>query len=459
MKYKFSTSSKPVKSIRTKFRNINTSIPAPGTNKILNHLYLSESRSMQGQLPIVWKRAKDFTVYDVANNKFIDFTSTIFVANIGHSNKRLIKYLSKSLKKPLISTYTYPNEIRAQYNKKLLSFAGKNFQKTFLLSSGSETTEAVLKLMRMYADKVKKRKKGIICFEGSWHGRSLGSQMMSGDLKQKKWIGYQDANIHHLPFPYPWKIKNIDPNDFLKQGLNILKKKNIEISKDICGFMIETFQGWSSIFYPKVFIKEIKKICNKYNILLTFDEMQSGFGRTGKKFGYEHYDVEPDLICCGKGMGGGVPISGVIGKSKIMDLPEIGDMSSTHSANPLSCSAGLAVIDEIKSKNLIFESKRKGEILLTELKKIKIKFPKIIKYIFGKGMIAAILFKSTKKPDQVNLMASKITEHCMRRGLLVVHTGRESIKIGPPLTISDKALLEGIQVLKDSIKYFYENEY
>ena len=98
MKYKFSTSSKPVKSIRTKFRNISTSIPAPGTNKILNHLYLSESRSMQGQLPIVWKRAKDFSVYDISNNKFIDFTSTIFVANIGHSNKRLIKYLRKLFK-------------------------------------------------------------------------------------------------------------------------------------------------------------------------------------------------------------------------------------------------------------------------------------------------------------------------------------------------------------------------
>jgi 4-aminobutyrate aminotransferase-like enzyme len=158
-------------------------------------------------------------------------------------------------------------------------------------------------------------------------------------------------------------------------------------------------------------------------------------------------------------MGGGIPLSGVIGKSKIMDLPEIGNMSSTHSANPLACSAGLAVLDEIKSKKLIYESKRKGKILITELEKIKIKFPKIIKYIFGKGLIAAILFKSKNKPDHANLIASKITEYCMRRGLLVVHTGRESIKIGPPLTIPDEALLEGIQVLEDSIKYFYDNEY
>ena len=158
-------------------------------------------------------------------------------------------------------------------------------------------------------------------------------------------------------------------------------------------------------------------------------------------------------------MGGGIALSGVIGKSKIMDLPEAGDMSSTHSSNPISCSAGLAVLDEIKSKNLVYESKRKGKILLRELKKIKIEFPKIIKHVFGKGLIAAILFKSTKNQKKSNLIASKIVEHCMRNGLLVVHTGRESIKIGPPLTISDSALIEGIQVLKNSIKYFYENKY
>jgi len=459
MKYKFSKKPKQVEIIKTKFRKIKTLIPAPGTSKILKKLYLSESRSMHGQLPIVWKRAENFNVYDIANNKFIDFTSTIFVANIGHSNQRLIKYLNRSLKKPLVSTYAYPNEIRSQYYQKLLSFAGKNFHKVFLLSSGSEATEAALKLMRMYADKIKKRRKGIICFEGNWHGRSLGAQMMSGNPNQRKWIGYQDKDIHHIPFPYPWVLQDSNPRDFLKQSLNALKKKNIDISKDICGFMIETFQGWGSIFYPKIFIKEIKKICNKYNILLTFDEMQSGFARTGKKFGYEHYGIKPDLICCGKGMGGGITLSGVIGKSKVMDLPEAGDMSSTHSSNPLSCSAGLAVLDEIKSKNLVYESKRKGEMLLVELKKIKNMFPDIVDHVFGKGLIAAILFKNIKKPKNSHLIASYIAEKCMRSGLLVVHTDRESIKIGPPLTISDAALLEGIKVLKESVKYFYENKY
>ena len=131
--------------------------------------------------------------------------------------------------------------------------------------------------------------------------------------------------------------------------------------------MLETFQGWGAIFYPKEFVKEISKLCKKNKILLTFDEMQAGFARTGKKFGYEHYEVKPDLICCGKGMGGGVALSGVIGKKHIMDLPSVGEMSSTNSANPLACVAGISVINEIKKK--ILKRVNENEIILKGLRK------------------------------------------------------------------------------------------
>ena len=126
--------------------------------------------------------------------------------------------------------------------------------------------------------------------------------MMSGNIEQRSWIGFQDADIHHLPFPYPWSIKDNGLN-FLRESLTILSKKGIDLKTDICGFMLETFQGWGAIFYPKDFVKGIEEICREFNILLTFDEMQSGFARTGMKFGYEHYNVNPDLICTGKGMG------------------------------------------------------------------------------------------------------------------------------------------------------------
>ena len=440
--------------VNTQNRNIKTKIPAPGTNNIINSLKQSESKSMQGQLPIVWSKADGHSLFDIAGNKFIDFTSTIFVTNIGHSNANLIKNLKKTLDKKLLHSYAYFNDSREKYLKNLVKFAGKNFEKAFLMSAGTEATEAALKLMRLYGQKVKKRKLGIICIDGNWHGRTMGAQMMSGNKKQKEWIGYEDKNIHHIKFPYPWELEKITPKDFLNKSIEKLKKK-IDLKKDVCGFMLETFQGWGAIFYPKEFVKEISKLCKQNKILLTFDEMQAGFARTGKRFGYEHYDVKPDLICCGKGMGGGVALSGVIGKKKIMDLPSTGEMSSTNSANPLACVAGMSVIDEINNKKILEKVNENGKYLKTGLIAIMSRNSNSVKYVMGKGMIYALIFDK-----QINDIGKKLKKVCftaMQNGLLVVYTGRESIKIGPPLTISKKAIKEGLEVLEDQISKVFKN--
>ena len=441
---------------KTKNIDIHSKIPAPGTLKILNSLSRYESRSMQGQLPIVWKKAKNFSVYDISNNKFIDFTSTIFVSNIGHSNNRLKKYVSTAMKEDLIHSYAYINKVRELYIKKLVKFSGKNFQKAFLMSAGTEATEAALKLMRMNGQLKKKRRLGIICFEGNWHGRTMGAQLMSGNKEQKKWIGFEDKGIHPFPFPYPWKTSEEKSDKFLSDSLKIfLKKKKINLKTDICGVMIETFQGWGALYYPKKYMKLLDKICKKNKIIMAFDEMQSGFARTGYRFGYEYYNIKPDLICCGKGMGGGIAVSGVIGKKKIMDLPEIGNMSSTNSANPIACQAGLAVIDEIEKKNIVNKTKKKGKFLFKQLNNLKIKFPKIISYVSGSGLIYALIFK-----NDISII-KKLRDfalRCMKDGLLVVYTGRESIKIGPPLTISNNALREGVKIMEKNLEYIFNKK-
>ena len=449
--HKFSLSPMSVPKIHTKYRSIQTEIPAPGTAEIFSRLEKVESRSMHGQLPIVWDKAKDFSVYDIAGNCWIDFTSTIFVANVGHSNRRVSDAISKQLAHPLNSCYAYANPIRADYIERLIKFAGKPFEKAFLLSAGTEATEAILKLMRMNGQKKGKRRRGIICIENNWHGRTLGAQMMSSNLAQRDWIGYQDEDIHHIPFPYPWVLDDRSGEEFLYQGLSELAKKGIDLAQDVCGFMLETFQGWGAVFYPKDFVQAIDKVCRDNSILLAFDEMQAGFGRTGKSFGYIHYEVTPDLIACGKGMGGGMPLSGVIGSSDIMDLPDVGNMSSTHSANPMVCAAGLAVLDELESRNLITEAERKGKLFRDALESIQKCFPERVSWILGEGMIYAILFKNpeTGKPDPA--FTSQVAERCMQKGVLVVHTGRESIKLGPPLTITEDALLEGLSVLGEAI--------
>tara|TARA_Y100001970_G_C14163299_1_gene819814 strand:+ start:236 stop:1576 length:1341 start_codon:yes stop_codon:yes gene_type:complete len=435
--------------IKTKNRHIFKKVPAVGTDRLMKKLSKVESRSMHGQMPIAWKKAENFNIYDLSNNKFIDFTSTIFVTNIGHANKRLISYLKKALGYKLLHSYAYIHQVREKYIKKLVKFAGKGFEKAFLMSAGTEATEAALKLMRLNGQKLNKKKLGIICFEGNWHGRTMGAQLMSGNEKQKKWIGFKDKQIFHIPFPYPWKVKDQEAETFLKKSLKKLSNK-VDLRTEVCGIMIETFQGWGSVYYPKKYIQLLSKICKKNKILIAFDEMQAGFGRTGFNFGFQYYGVKPDLICCGKGMGGGVPLSGVIGKKKILDLPEVGNMSSTNSANPLVCYAGLAVIDEIIEKKLVLTTKKKGDLLINFLKKIKKQNPNIILSIQGKGLIAAIIFKKNKK-YKVEDVLKNVCFNCMKEGLLVVYTGMNSIKIGPPLSITKSALLEGLSVLEKNI--------
>ena len=441
--------------IHTKNRFLNNFITTSKSKKLIKNLTKIEPDSMNSYLPIVWNKSKGSSIYDINGNKFIDFTSTIFVTNIGHSNDKLVKNLKKGLDKNLLHTYIYPHRLRNDYINKLLKFSGNIFDKAFLLSSGTESTEAALKLMKLYGVKKKKRKKYIICIEGNWHGRTMGAQLMSNNQKQRKWIGNVNAEILHIPFPYPWKVKEAEGRKFFNQSIQKLKKIN-NPKEEIAGFMLETFQGWGALFYPKSYVQAVKKFCKKNDIILTFDEMQAGFGRTGKNFGFQHYDVKPDLICCGKGMGGGIPLSGVIGKKKVMDLPNIGDMSSTNSGNPFSCLAGMTVIDELVNKKVILKIKDKEIILNQGLDKIFCKYSKYIKFVSCKGLIAAIIFKNIPK----NIYLDKINKtciECLNNGLLVVHTGRESIKIGPPLTISLSALKEGLEVLDYSIGKFFND--
>ena len=448
----FSYDSQKVKKIATSNRLIQTEIPCSGSKEILATLDKYESRSMHGQLPLVWDSAKDFNIYDSAGNKWIDFTSAIFFTNVGHSNDRVSKYLDKAIQeKPLIGCYAYGNEIRAKYLEKLINYAGSNFQKAFLMSAGTEATEAAFKLMRMYGQKKSKNKLGILAFEGNWHGRTMGAQMMSGNKEQKSWIGKLDVDIHHLPFPYAWSIGDKSGEAFFHDSIKEIQSHGIDVKNDLCGIMMETFQGWGALFYPKDFVQAAENFCRENDLLLTFDEMQSGFARTGKAFGYQHYDVHPDLICCGKGMGNGYPLSGVIGKEEVMDLPDIGNMSSTHSANPMACLAGLAVLEEIHEKNLIVESQNKGKILHAKLNELMEKSCNNISHVYGEGLLAAVLFQDPVTNKPISVLPSKISELCMQKGLLVVHTGRESIKIGPPLTITEDALIEGIDVLSEIV--------
>ena len=452
--FKFSLTPKKTKLIKTNNIVIKTKLPTKSYLNLMKSLEKVEAQSMHGQIPVLWNKAENFSIFDDTGNKWIDFTSTIFVTNIGHSNKYLKKTLINHINSSLIASYTFINKIRADYILKLLSFSNHKFQRAFLLSSGTETTEVAMKLMRLYGGKFFKSKNYIIAFKGNWHGRTMGAQMMSDNKKQSEWIKNIDKNIIYLDFPYPWIIEKIGIDSYISKQIKYLNDKKISLNEDVCGIMLETFQGWGAIFYPKKFISFIKKLKKGNNILVTFDEMQAGFARTGKPFGFEHYDIKPDIVCCGKGMGGGLPLSGVLSSAKIMNLADKGSMSSTHSANPLACAAGIAVLHEIKKNNLIRKADKLGNYLFLRLTKIKNKYPNKIFSIQGKGLIASIIFDKNDKNYLFNI--GSIVEECFYSGLLLVYTGRESIKIGPPLSITYNALKEGLDILEMSIDKKYK---
>lgn len=439
---------KDVPLIDTKYRRIATKLPVPESLQIIEDLDKYESRSMHGQFPIVWDKAEGFQVYDAWGNKWLDFTSTIFVTNSGHGNSEIVRALGRTILKPLLHTYNYYTKERADYIKYLIDNTPVYLEKAFLLSAGTESTECALKLMRMYGQKIGKRRLGVIAFEGAWHGRTLGAQFMGYNPQQKEWVGYHDPNIHHMPFPYPWVDEAMnDPEKFFNDNIEKLMLNKGLTPDDLCGFMIETFQGWGAVFYPKEFIQALNKFAKANNILVTFDEMQAGFGRTGMLFGYMHYDVEPDLVCCGKGASSSLPLSFVLGRTELLDLPDVGSMSSTHSANPMVCAAGKANLEVLLNDGLIDNSRVLGHLFINILNIIKNEFPEHISLICGKGLLAAMHFK---KP--LSDLCTQICETLMQRGLLVVCTGRETIKLAPPLTITKEALLDGLSVLRETIR-------
>ena len=411
-----------------------------------------EPPSMVPPLDIYWKKAKGAYIWDNKGKKYIDFTSSIFVTSIGHGNNHFKNKIKEVLNSPISHSYTYYNKFRQEYVQKLIKFVNKKkLNKCFFMSSGTESTEVALKLMRLNAMKKNSSKKGIITISGNWHGRTMGAQMLSDNKEQALWITAKDKSIYHIDFPYPW-TKNFDSKYFFSNSIKKKFSKKYNFKKNIAGIVIEAFQGWGAFFYPKNYIKDLVKFAKQNDIYIAIDEMQSGFGRTGKKFAFEHYSFVPDIVCCGKAMGSGMPLSGIISSKKIMDV-ENGNSQSTHSGNPLSCAAGIATLDEITRLKLVKQTEKKGKVLLKSLNKIKKENLSLISYVTGKGLIGALIFKNHKKL-KANEIATKLCIMCQEKGVLLVNTNRDSIKFGPPLIIKEDQLLKSMKILSDSFKEF-----
>jgi 4-aminobutyrate aminotransferase/(S)-3-amino-2-methylpropionate transaminase len=439
-----------VPQVRTKYRRIRTSIPVPESLPIFQALQDSEPQSMMGQPPVVWDRAEGFQVADRWGNLWIDWSSGVLITNAGHGRKEIRRALEAALKKPLLSTYVFVHEQRAELTRALQALAPNppNYQ-VFLLTTGSEAIENALKLARTYAlEKHGQKKRIIVSFDNAFHGRTLGAQLAGGMPGLKKWIVGEGKTFVQVPFPDGYKNEDVSFELFL----NTLKRLKIK-PREIAGVITESYQGVGPDFLPVEYAQALQSFCREHDIVMMFDEVQSGFGRTGKMFCYEHYGVEPDLIICGKGISSSLPLSAVIGRKDIMGLYAPGSMTSTHSASPLPVVAAVENLKIIRREQLVEHAARMERVLMPGLAEIQGRYPDRLGCLHGKGLVAGIqaVKPGTKEPDAATAQA--INLKCLHKGLLMfapVGIGGECIKICPPLVIPQDALKESIAVLAEA---------
>src|SRR6266567_1633621 len=332
----FSTTPRAVARVETKHRRIVTPLPHPDSLATLEKLRQFEPQSMRGQPPLVWDRAEDIFVYDKYGNKWLDWSSGVLVTNCGHGAPEVREAIIEQVNSGLLHNYVFPSEERAQLAEYLVGLAPKGLDKVFLLTTGSEATECAIKLARARGIRKGGTKKiGIVGAERGFHGRTLGAQQAGGISGQKSWIINEDPAIVQVPFPDGYWTEDTSFELFLAT----LEKKRL-LPENVAGVMFETYQGVGPDFAPVDYIEQLAKWCKANDVLLIFDEVQAGFGRTGKLWAFEHYGVAPDLICCGKGISSSLPLSAVIGRAEIMDQFPPGSMTSTHTGNPVCCAAG-----------------------------------------------------------------------------------------------------------------------
>jgi len=437
--------------VQTKYRRIVTEIPVPESIPILEKLRQYEPQSMSGQPLVVWDRAEGIQVYDRWGNMWLDWSSGVLVTNAGHNHPAIRQAIIDQVNYGLVHNYCFPSEVRARLVEQLAAVAPAGLKKVFLLTTGAETCECAIKLARTWGRKLGgDRKIVIVTFHNAFHGRTLGAQMAGGIPALKSWIVNLDKDMVQVPFPDGFRGPDTSFEGFLK-ALDDLGVSGARVA----GVMTETYQGGNASFAPPEYIQRLRQWCDEHQALLIFDEVQAAFGRTGTFWGFEHYGVVPDLICCGKGISSGLPIAAVIGRPEVMDLYPPGSMTSTHTGNPVCAAAALANIRVIIEEKLVENARRLGDILQPELRRIGRRFSQRIGAVHGKGLVASLHMVKPGGIDPDPDLAFDIVRRSVEKGLLMfspVGYAGASVKIAPPLVIHEEPLRESISVIEEVLE-------
>ncbi len=428
-----------------------TVIPGPRSKEYLELSRRYEPHCMSEQVPVVWDRALGATVTDVDGNVFIDFTSGVLVTNIGHCHPEHVTAIQDQVGQ-VMNSYDFVTPWRALLAQKLVEITPPSLDRAFLLTTGSEATEAAIKIARHATGRHE-----VIAFHGAFHGRTYGAMAVGGKSGVKKGFGPVLPGVLHSPFPYCYRCPFGSQPDsctlHTTQYLDWLLET--ESVGDVAALIVEPYQGGAgSIMPPPGWLKMVFDWCQERRIVFILDEVQSSFGRTGTLFAFEQEGFVPNLLCLGKGIGSGVPISAVLGESRFMDALEPGSLSSTNGGNPLSCRGALAAIDILLREGLPERAMTLGTRMESRLGDIAAR-SRYLGDVRGQGLVWGLELvrdKQTKEPAP-ELCKRVVDEACGRGLLMIAPIGfyGNVLRIAPPLVIEDAMLDRAMDILDEVI--------
>ena len=428
---------------------------APVTGPDLNKQWVERraravSRGIGMGAPVIAARAENSEIWDVEGNRYIDFGGGIAVVNTGHRHPLVMKRVYEQLEKlthtcAMVMPYEPFIELCEKLNE-VAPISGE--KKSALVTTGAEAVENAIKFARAYTGR-----SDVIAFQGGFHGRTLLGMALTGKVvPYKAKFGPMPPGIWHVPFPVAHHGVSVDDT---MHAIEWLFKADVEPSR-VAAIIIEPVQGEGGFYVaPKELMVRLRKLCDDHGILLIADEIQSGFGRTGKFFAMEHYDVEPDLMTAAKSLAGGFPLAAVVGRAKIMDAPDPGGIGGTYAGNPIACAAALGVFDAFKADNLLEKAEAQGKLIMERMTAIKAKGRGMpIGDIRGLGAMCAfemVTEHGGSKPDAAG--AKALAAKCLDRGLLILTCGvySDTVRLLTPLTASDALLKEGLDIIESAI--------
>jgi 4-aminobutyrate aminotransferase len=400
----------------------------------------------------VMDHGKGTEVWDVDGNRFLDFMGGIAVVSTGHAHPKVVKAIQQQAEKFIHISSDFYHEKWIELGEKLDEIAPfEEAAVSFMTNSGTEAVETAIKLARYHTDRT-----NFIGFTGAFHGRTMGAVTFTASKTAYHGGFYPLMNgVVHAPFPDPYRpvLERKPGEDYGEAVVRYIEEQildHILPPDEVAGVLVETIQGEGGYIVPPAgFYPALRKLCDKYGILMIVDEVQSGMGRTGKWWAIEHYDVEPDMFTTAKGIASGMPLGACVARRSVMDWKK-GTHGNTFGGNPISCAAALATIDLIKNEYLE-NAAAMGEYALDALAEIKARHPSMGD-VRGKGLMIGVEFvkdKQTKEPAKE--LTDRVVELTFERGLLMLSCAKSVIRVAPPLSISKSEIDEGLKIFEEAV--------